>query len=151
MKLLDFLNLECISAHLNASSKIDLLDEISELIANCNPKLNKTSILTHLKERESIGSTGIGEGVAIPHCKYSGLKNLVAAFGLSKEGIDFDAIDGKKVHFICLIIAPENSIGLHLKALARISRIFKKEELRNKLIETNTSKEIYSVFKEIDA
>ena len=86
----------------------------------------KQTLLVALIEREKLGSTGIGENVAIPHAKLEEVNSIVTFFGRSQKGVEFDSLDQKPVHFICLVIAPINSTGLHLKALARISRLLKK-------------------------
>ena len=100
--------------------------------------------------RESLGSTGIGDGVAIPHGKVSDLHELVVAFGRSKKGIAFDAIDGKPVHLFFLLLAPENSTGQHLKALAKISKMLKTPNFRKKLIEAKTKSDLYKAIVEQD-
>ncbi|MDH4267535.1 MAG: PTS sugar transporter subunit IIA, partial [Deltaproteobacteria bacterium] len=99
-----------------------------------------------LLERESLGSTGIGEGVAIPHGKSKEVKRLLASFGRSLAGMDFQAMDGKPTHLFFLLVAPENSAGIHLKALARISRLMKDNVFRKRLMEVNSGEEIYSLF-----
>ncbi|MBS1150752.1 MAG: putative IIA-like nitrogen-regulatory protein PtsN, partial [Myxococcaceae bacterium] len=103
-----------------------------------------------LEEREKLGSTGIGEGVAIPHGKLAGLPTLSASFGVSRSGVDFDAIDGKRTYLFFALVAPENSAGLHLKALARISRLFKSSSFRDAILAAQTSAEIYALIAQED-
>jgi nitrogen PTS system EIIA component len=104
-----------------------------------------------LREREKLGSTGIGEGVAIPHGKHAGLTQLLAAFGVSREGVDFEAIDGKPTHLFFALVAPENSAGVHLKALARISRLFKNPRFRAAILEAGSAADIHALIVQEDA
>ncbi len=103
-----------------------------------------------LLEREKLGSTGIGDGIAIPHGKLAGLDEMVIAFGRSREGIDFEAMDGKPVHLFFLLMAPENSAGQHLKALAKISRMMKDELYRRALLEAKTHEDLVRIIAEKD-
>jgi PTS system nitrogen regulatory IIA component len=108
------------------------------------------AMLRVLLEREKLGSTGIGDGIAIPHGKLAGLDEMMIAFGRSREGIDFEAMDGKPVHLISLLIAPENSAGQHLKALAKISRMMKDEHYRRALVEAKTHDDLVRIIAEKD-
>ncbi|HQC23908.1 MAG TPA: PTS sugar transporter subunit IIA, partial [Syntrophales bacterium] len=103
-----------------------------------------------LLEREKLGSTGIGDGIAIPHGKLKGLERLVISFGRSRQGVDFDAIDGKPVHIFFLLMAPESSTGQHLKALAKISRMLKDPGFRSDLMAAENAEEIYRKIAEKD-
>ena len=95
-------------------------------------------------EREKLGSTGIGEGIAIPHGKMKGIDRILCAFGRSKEGVDFDAVDGKPVHIIFLLLAPEDSAGLHIQMLSRISRILRDPSFRKHLTEQGDDQGLYA-------
>jgi len=112
--------------------------------------LDSGEMLDILLDRERLGSTGIGEGVAIPHGKMVGLKEMVISFGRSREGIDFEAMDGKPVHLFFLLMAPENSAGLHLKVLAKISRMLKDPVFRKKLVAAKLSGDLFAVISEKD-
>ena len=101
-----------------------------------------------ITEREKLGSTGIGEGVAIPHGKLKNIGNLLISFGRSREGVDFDSMDGKPAHLFFLLIAPEESVGVHLKTLARISKLLKSQDVRKRLLDAETAEEIFSVITE---
>jgi PTS system nitrogen regulatory IIA component len=103
-----------------------------------------------LLDREKLGSTGIGDGIAIPHGKLKGLESLVISFGRSRGGIDFESIDGKPVHIFFLLMAPESSTGQHLKALAKISRMLKDPEFRSDLMSAKNTEEIYRKIAEKD-
>ena len=99
-------------------------------------------------EREELGSTGVGQGVAIPHGKTIAVSDLVSAFGLSKGGVDFDALDGAPVHLFFLLLAPEGAAGSHLKALARISSLLKDKYFRKALIDANSSADVLKIIRE---
>ena len=123
----DILTPGSVVADLKADGKVEVLKELLEALAASNPNINKEDFLTILMERERLGSTGVGDGVAIPHGKIHGSGQMMAAFGRKKSGIDFEALDGKSTKLFFLLMAPENSAGAHLKALARISRLLKQE------------------------
>jgi len=145
MKISDFLKPEAVVAPLKAKTKADVLTELGAELARSLPELPKERIVEVLTEREKLGSTGIGEGVAIPHGKLPGLKNLVACFGICPQGIDFQAIDGKPTRLFFALVAPENSAGVHLKALARISRLFKNARFREDILASNSPAGIYAL------
>lgn len=143
MKISQILTKECILAHVNAKTKDDVILELSALLAERHKNLASEQIVQVLTEREKLGSTGIGNGVAIPHGKIPGIEQIITAFGRSLEGVDFDSQDGKPAHLFFVLLAPENAASLHLKALARLSRLLKDVNFRNKLIEAKTQDEIY--------
>jgi PTS system nitrogen regulatory IIA component len=145
VNITDMLKKEFIIEELKSKTKREVLFELSEVFSQGNYNVDSDSMVKVLLEREKLGSTGIGDGIAIPHGKLSGLENLVVSFGRSKEGIEFDSLDGKPVHIFFLLMAPENSAGQHLKALAKISRMLKEETFRNDLMKMQTSDEIYSL------
>lgn len=136
---------------MTSRSKPEVLKELASSLSRSNPGLKPDKLIEVLMEREKLGSTGIGEGVAIPHGKLGGLSNLCAAFGVSRGGVDFDAIDGKSTHLFFALVAPENSAGIHLKALARISRLFKNARFRQAIMDAKTSDEIYKLIADEDA
>jgi len=149
MKILDIINEDLIKPDLSATSKEEALTELASLIA-AKEGLDEDKIVGVLREREKLGSTGIGDGIAIPHGKLKGLKKLVASFGRSKKGIDFQSIDGKPTHLFFLLMAPENTAGVHLKALARISRLLKDKKFRESLLVANNSEGIFQALKDQD-
>jgi PTS system nitrogen regulatory IIA component len=151
MKIAEFLSPQAVISDLAAKSKADVLTELSASLAKAQPSLRQERLAEVLREREKLGSTGIGEGVAIPHGKLTGLTGLCASFGVSRSGVDFDAIDGKPTHLFFALVAPENSAGIHLKALARISRLFKNPRFRQAILAARTAEEIYSLIAEEDA
>lgn len=150
MRILDFLHKDGIIPSLKAGSKEEVLVELVEPVATANPYLDKDGLIRTLIERESLGSTGIGGGVAIPHGKFEGLRYLAASFGRSVDGIDFGSMDNKPAHLFFLLVAPKNSAGDHLKALARISRMFKDPLLKNSLRRADSSEDIFSLLEEYD-
>ncbi|MCX5863188.1 MAG: PTS sugar transporter subunit IIA [Desulfomonile sp.] len=150
MKILDFLRYDGIIASLQADSKKDVLVELVEPISEANPHLDKAGLIKTLLERENLGSTGIGGGVAIPHGKFEGLLSLSATFGRSIRGVDFNSMDNRPAHLFFLLVAPRNSAGEHLKALARISRLLKDPMLKNGLQKADSPDEIFSILEEYD-
>jgi PTS system nitrogen regulatory IIA component len=112
---------------------------------------NKDDLIKILMARETLGSTGIGQGIGIPHGKSPNIKKLTAAFGLSKEGVDFESLDGEPTHIFFLLVAPEESAGPHLKALARISRLLKDKYLRDTLLKAQDDKDILKIIKNEDS
>ncbi|PLX95594.1 MAG: PTS fructose transporter subunit IIA [Desulfuromonas sp.] len=135
MKIADLLNPAAIAADLEATDKEAALVELTDVMVSASGgELNRDDVLQVLQERERLGSTGIGEGVAIPHGKLGQIKELMVAFGRKQEGIDFDSMDGKPAHLFFLLVAPEESVGVHLKTLARISKLLKNAEVRERLL-----------------
>ncbi len=147
MKILDVLHRGAILADLKALDKKGVLEELVTPIARI-AGTNHDNLVKVLMDRERLGSTGIGEGVGIPHGKLNEIESLFLGFGLSHKGVDFESMDGQPTHIFFLLITPENSTSLHLKLLARISRILKNEPFKEKLINATSSNEIYSIIKE---
>lgn len=145
MQLDHIFKIENINANLSAKSKNEALAEMINTIISGGQKLNSYSILEILKQRESLGSTGIGEGVAIPHGKIAALNDIIVAFGRSEQGIDYDSLDGKPVHLFFLLLAPENSAGQHLKILAKISKMLKEADFRKKLLKAQSRDDLYKI------
>jgi PTS system nitrogen regulatory IIA component len=150
MKLADALKKEFIIPNLTSRNKTELIRELSEHVTSVYTNINTDRVFNVLMEREKLCSTAVDEGVAIPHGKLSGISNVIAAFGRSKEGIDFDSLDGKPTHLFILLLAPENSAGMHIKLLAKISRIFKIHNFRSQLMEAKSRDEIYEIIAEED-
>jgi PTS system nitrogen regulatory IIA component len=150
MKILDFLRYNGIIPSLEAHSKEEALAELVAPIVQENPDLDREGLIRTLIERENLGSTGIGGGVAIPHGKIEGLPRLVASFGKSQDGIDFRSMDNKPAFLFFLLVAPKNSAGEHLKALARISRLFRDPLLKTSLLQAQGADEIFQILEEYD-
>jgi PTS system nitrogen regulatory IIA component len=145
MKISELLNPKAIVADLQARDKNRALSELTDALISCEPSLNRDDVIDVLQEREKLGSTGIGDGVAIPHGKLSGIPELMLAFGKSQTGVDFESMDGQPAHLFFLLIAPEESVGVHLKTLARISKLLKDSAVRQKLMEATGQDAIYQV------
>ncbi len=151
MKIAEFLSPKAVVAQLAAQDKPSVLAELSRSLVDAHPELDPSRLQDVLQDRERLGSTGIGEGVAIPHGKLAGLPQLMASFGVARDGVDFDAIDGKPTYLFFALVAPENSAGIHLKALARISRLFKNPQFRQAILAAQGPEEIYRLIAEEDA
>jgi PTS system nitrogen regulatory IIA component len=145
MKIIDMLKTDYILEELKSGNKRDVLKELVGSFMKIHQKLDSEATLNVLFEREKLGSTGIGEGIAIPHGKITGLDQLILSFGRSAVGIDFDAMDGKPVHLFFLLIAPENSAGQYLKTLAKISKMLKDGVFRTKLMAAKSKDELYKI------
>ncbi len=145
MKLSDLLDIKNINVFMKAKNKNLAIEELADLIVKSNTSINKDDLVRILLEREKLGSTGIGEGVAIPHGKVPDITEPIISFGRSENGLDFDSMDGLPVHLFFLLVAPENSANIHLKALARIAKILKNQVLRKQLLEAKTREDIYKI------
>ncbi|MBW2023179.1 MAG: PTS sugar transporter subunit IIA [Deltaproteobacteria bacterium] len=150
MKLSDIITPDSIIPELRARNKKDVLMELAEVISTVEPSVNKDGLVQVLEEREKLGSTGIGNGVAIPHGKLNGISKPLMSFGRSKSGVDFDSMDTRPVHLFFLLVAPENSAGAHLKVLAKIAKLLKNSEFRKKLLEARDRDEIYNTIVQSD-
>jgi PTS system nitrogen regulatory IIA component len=150
MKILDIVSPEAVIADLRSQTKQDVLRELAERVEKTNPSLKAEILTSILLERETLGSTGIGQGIAIPHGKAPQINRLVAAFGRSIRGVPFDSMDDKPVHLVFLIVAPPDLAGMHLKALARVSRLFKEAAFRQRLMAAADAKELENLFREED-
>jgi PTS system nitrogen regulatory IIA component len=150
MHLSDVFNSNNVWSDLHATTKDELVRKLSQLIAGRAPKLSLEDLYTALIEREKLGSTGIEDGVAIPHAKVAGLDDILVAFGRCPEGIDFDAHDGKPTHLFFVLLAPEKATGMHLKVLARLSRLLKDVRVRNRLMDADVPEDLYRIITEED-
>ena len=150
MKITEFLSKNAIIADLASSGAEGVLTELCQPIATTTG-IEKQVLDNALLAREQLGSTGVGEGLAIPHAKVEGVRDLVASFGRSRTGVDFKAIDSKPTTFFFVLFAPTGVHGPHLNALARISRIFKTASFRDSLLQARDADEIYQLIKVEDA
>jgi PTS system nitrogen regulatory IIA component len=150
MKVTDIFRKEHIVEGLKSKSKREVLAELSGVFLQGDVKYSHEDMINTLLEREKLGSTGIGEGVAIPHGKLVNLEELIVSFGRSKEGVEFDAMDGKPAHIFFLLMAPEDTTGKHLKALAKISKMLKDSTFRKKLLEAKSKDELYMIIADKD-
>jgi PTS system nitrogen regulatory IIA component len=151
MKIMDILVREAVILNLAVRTKREVLAVMAASLAKAEPQIEADRLLAVLQEREALQSTGIGEGVAIPHGKLAGLDRLVASFARSPEGLDFESIDGRPTHHFFLLVVPEQSGGQYLKALARISRFFRDASFRQKLSDAEDLDDVVRTIEEEDA
>ena len=145
MKIEEILKKESVIADLLGDSKVKVIKEMTQCLKKNNFIKNDQALFETLMEREKLGSTGIGENVAIPHGKSDEVTQIITVLARSKNGVEFESLDQKPVHFVCMVIAPSHSTGQHLKVLARISRIFKNQGLREDILNAGNSDSIYSI------
>ena len=144
MKIKGLLKPEDIIPVLSAVTKEEALAELAAKVSEQNPGLDRNEIVRILVERERLGSTGIGDGIAIPHGKLKRIDKPVMAVGRSVRGVAFNSLDNRPVRLFFLLLAPEEAVGIHLKMLARISRILKDPAVRKGLFDAADADEIYS-------
>ncbi|MCK5012892.1 MAG: PTS sugar transporter subunit IIA [Candidatus Omnitrophica bacterium] len=152
MKISDFLCTKAVLADLKSTTKDDVIAELVDLLINAGSieKKRRKDVLEILMAREALGSTAIGQGIAIPHGKYGSMKKLIGCLGISKQGINFDSLDGEPAYIFFLLIAPVDSAGPHLKALARISRLLKDKYIRETLKAAKDDKSILAIVQRED-
>ncbi len=148
MKIVDILSKDRVIPELDSKVKKDVILELVKALPLTG--VDNGHLVQVLLEREKLGSTGIGDGVAIPHGKLREIGQLIASFGRSKRGVDFDSLDGKPTHLFFLLVAPEDSAGVHLKALARISRLFKDGQFRETLMKGKDQEDLFRILQEED-
>jgi PTS system nitrogen regulatory IIA component len=151
MKIVDFARPDLVVPDLHEREKIAVLRELAGHFAAHCPGVDAEALVKVLVERERLASTAIGEGVAIPHAKFDAVGQLTACVGRAREGVNFDSIDGKPTYVFFVLVAPQSSTGAHLKALARISRLFKDPGFRTRLMQANDAGELYRVIADEDA
>ena len=153
MKITEFLCKAAVTNELEAGTKEEVIGELVGLLveAGAIEKRQKNKVVDILMAREALGSTAIGQGIAIPHGKSDATGTLVAALGISKQGVNFDSLDGEPAYIFFLLVAPVDSAGPHLKALARVSRLLKDKFFRDSLKNTKSSKDILDLLAQEDA
>ena len=149
MRILDVLHRDTILSDLKSRDKKGIIAELAAPVADL-ADIDHEELVRVLMEREHLGSTGIGGGIGIPHGKLKALDTLVLGFGISRKGVDFESIDQRPTRIFFLLVTPENSTGLHLKLLARISRILKNELFKEKLLNASDRDEILDIITEED-
>jgi len=149
MKILNVLHKDSILVDLKSSDKKGVLEELVKPAARLSG-INQEKLFHVLLEREMLGSTGIGNGIGIPHGKLKPLESLILGFGLSRNGVDFESIDGNPTHIFFLLLTPENSTGIHLKMLAQISKILNDDLFKAKLMNAKNPEEVLWLLKEVD-
>lgn len=149
MRISQLLNKQSIIADLKATNKKEAVKELAAAISTTTKPSDK-QIVTVLMEREHLGSTGIGGGIAIPHGKLDLIDSTVVGFGLSKSGVEYDSLDNKPVHIFFVLLTSENSTGSHLKVLAQISKLLKMDQFKNSLLNAESVEDIYNIILEQD-
>ena len=152
MNIMGFLDERAVTIDVKQTNKEQVIRELVQLLVNAGSIKDKdvSKLVQILMKRESLGSTGIGQGVAIPHGKSDCVTKVVAAFGVSRSGVNFDALDGEPVTLFFLLVAPEDSAGPHLKALARISRLLKDKHFRDSLRAAKDEKTLVKIIRDED-
>ena len=151
MKIVDLIKRDMVVPALQATEKRAILEELASYMAGRHPRIDRDTLARVLIEREQLASTAIGEGVAIPHGKLSSVSEIVACLGRAPTGVEFDSMDGQPTYLFFVLVAPESSTGAHLKALARISRVFKDPEFRRRLLDAPDAEAMYTVVADEDA
>ena len=145
MTLMDILSAKSVIVDLKGETKEEIIEELVDALEVGEVITNRDKVLQAVLEREKIMSTGIGDGIAIPHGKSDAVARLAAALGTQKRGVDFEALDGEPAHVFFLLVSPANVSGPHIKALARISRLLKNDDFKKKLIDASSAEDIMAV------
>ncbi|HKV55001.1 MAG TPA: PTS sugar transporter subunit IIA [Candidatus Binataceae bacterium] len=150
MKITEILSPELVAPEMTGTSKSEVLRELAQKLASQYRELQLDALAAVLAERERLGSTAIGDGIAIPHGKLRGVRQILGVFGRHKRGVDFESLDGKPTHLFFVLVAPEDSTSLHLKALARVSRLFRDTAFRERLMGAKDGVEMFNLIVEED-
>jgi PTS system nitrogen regulatory IIA component len=148
MKLTDILVRDACQVDVRGKTKPEVLRELSEALVSCVPGLDRAELYAMLVEREKLGSTAMGDGIAIPHARIESLDRVLAVFGLSRGGVDFDSLDGQPTHLFFLLVAPGREGSAHLLLLARLSRLLGIDAFRARLREVGTTDELFRAIEE---
>ena len=149
MRISQLLSKSSIIANLSAQDKKGAIDELALAVSETT-KVPVKELATVLMEREQLGSTGIGGGIAIPHGKLGSVQSIIVGFGLSRKGVEYESLDNKPVHIFFLLLTPENSTGGHLKVLAQISKLLKMDQFKKGLIAAQSVDDIYDIIMDQD-
>jgi len=148
MYLYELLDRDSIATSLKSRTKDEVLEEMVDILDGAGKIKNRDAVLKAILDRERIMTTGIGNGVAVPHCKTSAVEKLVAALGISREGIDFQAPDNQPARLIFILVAEENNPGPHVRALARLARLLSSKEVREALLGAGSPEELLDLIRE---
>jgi PTS system nitrogen regulatory IIA component len=148
MKLTEILVQDACSIELKARSKKEALAELAGALAPTTPGLDTKALVDLLLERERLGTTAMGDGIAIPHARVESLGRLVASFGRSRTGVDFESVDGQPTHLFFLLVAPGKEGSAHLLTLARLSRLLSRPDFRARLMEIESVEELFRALEE---
>jgi PTS system nitrogen regulatory IIA component len=150
VRIASFLERRDVTCAVPVGSKHEILETLVDLLVTNHPEFEREVLLQVLLKREELRSTGIEHGVAFPHGRIPGLDRLLACFGRCRDGVDFDAFDGKPTHFFFVLLIPESAESTHLKALARLNRVFQDDDFRRRLLEAKDANEVFSTILEQD-
>ena len=150
MHLDDLICEDCVLMDVRATSKKQIIQTLAEKIAKQLPGVDTRDIVTTAMERERLGTTGVGSGVALPHARIAGVETVTAAFARLDTPIDFDSVDERPVDLVVLLVAPENAGGLHLRALAKVARLLRREDVRARLRQAPSSEALHVILTESD-
>jgi len=148
MKLTDILVRDACQVDVRGKTKPEVLRELSEALVHAVPGLDRAELYAMLVEREKLGTTAMGDGIAIPHARIESLDRVLAVFGLSRGGVDFDSLDGQPTHLFFLLVAPGREGSAHLLLLARLSRLLGIDAFRARLREVGTTDELFRAIEE---
>jgi fructose-specific phosphotransferase system IIA component len=151
MKISDILTEDLVVAGLKGKSKDGVIEAMVGIVSHSPKVLDREKVRAAIFEREKIMSTGVGNGFAIPHGKTDAVSDIVAAFAVTEEEIDYDSLDEKPVRLVFLLVGKDNLVGPHIKLLSRISRLMNKEDFRKRLLTVETPKEILDLFRQEEA
>ncbi|MCX7985197.1 MAG: PTS sugar transporter subunit IIA [Bacteroidetes bacterium] len=150
MKITDILTEDYVRVHLEGTSKEEIIDAMIDLVAKQPKVLDKERVRKAIFEREKIMSTGVGSGFAIPHGKTDAVSDIVAAFAVTAQPIDYQSLDDQPVRLVFLLVGRDTMVGPHIKLLSRISRLMNNEDFRKQLLEAKTPKEVIDIFKQAE-
>lgn len=151
MKISSFLDRKDITISIPVGTKQEVLAALVDLLVSNHSELDREVLLNVLLKREELRSTGIEQGVAFPHGRIPGLEKLLACFGRCKQGVDFNSFDGKPTHFFLVLLIPEQAEGSHLRALARLNRVFQDKDFRKRLLDAEDANAVYDVILDQDS
>lgn len=146
MKVSELLNPGVIISDLKGNKKEEVINELIDLFKSDSRVQDVEKVRSAVLDREKIMSTGVGKGFAIPHGKTNSITDIIAAFGKTKNPVDYDALDNQPVHLVFLLVGKDNLVSKHIKLLSRISRMMNKDEFRNRLLEAESAEEILDIF-----
>jgi fructose-specific phosphotransferase system IIA component len=149
--LSDLLTPDRVRVPLRGTAKDELLEELVEVLRAAGAIGDAEDVLRAVRERERVLSTGVGNGVAIPHGKSEGVASLAMAAGVTREPVDFDALDGEPVRLVFLLVGPDAAAGQHVKALSRISRLVRRDSFRERLVGAGSAEEFAAIVTESEA
>ena len=151
MKLTDILIRDACVVDMQAKTKKEALRELADALSSAVEGLGASGLLDMLLEREKLGTTAMGDGIAIPHARVESLDRLLASFGRSRHGVDFDSVDGKRTHLFFLLVAPGTEGSAHLLTLARLSRFLTQPDFRARLLEVEATEDLFRALEEQEA